>query len=174
MDVFEAMHTRRSIRKYTDEPVSDETVRELLGAAMMAPSAGNAQAWQFVVIRDRALLERVKEFSPYAGMAAGAPLGILVCGDTSLEKYPGYWVQDCSAAMQNLLLAVHAKGLGAVWTGVHPIADREAGFRAMCGLPDNVKPLGFAVIGHPAQERRSEDRFNPERVHWDGYGKVRG
>ncbi|MDD4731964.1 MAG: nitroreductase family protein [Desulfovibrio sp.] len=172
MDVFEAIRERRSIRKYTDEPVSDEVVRELLGAAMMAPTAGNAQAWQFVVIRDRAMLESVQSFSPYAGMAAQAPLGILICGDTALEKYPGYWVQDCAAAMQNLLLAVHAKGLGAVWTGVHPKPEREAGFRKLCALPDNVMPLGFAVIGHPAQERQSEDRFNPQRVHLDVYGKT--
>ena len=170
MDVMQAIYERRSVRKYTDEPVSDDTVRELLGAAMMAPSAGNAQPWQFVVIRDRKALESVKSFSPYAGMAAQAPLGILVCGDRSLEKYPDYWVQDCSAAVQNLLLAVHAKGLGAVWTGVHPKEDRVEGFRNLCKLPEQVVPLAFLVIGVPDQKPRREDRYKPERVHLDSFG----
>lgn len=170
MDVLQAIHERRSIRKYTDEPVSDETVRELLDAAMMAPSAGNAQPWQFVVLRDRKALESVQSFSPYAGMAAKAPLAILVCGDLSKEKYPGYWVQDCSAAVQNLLLAVHAKGLGAVWTGVHTRKEREDGFRKLCALPENIMPLAFVIIGVPAQEAHAQDRYQAERVHLDRFG----
>ncbi|MGE4290588.1 MAG: nitroreductase family protein [Desulfovibrio sp.] len=170
MDLLQAIHERRSVRKYTNEPVSDEIVRELLGAAMMAPSAGNAQPWQYVVIRDRKALESVQSFSPHAGMAAHAPLGILVCGDLSLEKYPGYWVQDCSAAVQNLLLTVHAKGLGAVWTGVHTRPEREEGFRKLCNLPENIMPLAFLVIGVPDQQPRSEDRYKAERVHLDQFG----
>lgn len=167
MELFEAIHTRRSIRKFEDAPVSDETVREILEAAMNAPSAGNAQPWHFVVVRDRALREAVPSFSPYAGMVAHAPLGILVCAELPLEKYPGYWVQDCSAATQNLLLAAHGKGLGAVWTGVHPMRDREEGFRKLLGLPETVMPLAFVVLGHPAQESGRRDRFRPERIHAD-------
>lgn len=167
MELFEAIHTRRSIRKYEDRPVPDDLVRELLAAAMSAPSAGNAQPWQFIVIRDKALREAIPAFSPYAGMIAKAPLGVLVCGDLSQEKYPGYWVQDCSAATQNLLLAAHAKGLGAVWTGVHPMADREEGFRRLLGLPANIMPLAFVVLGWPAQASGPVDRFNPARVHAD-------
>ncbi|MEF2144804.1 MAG: nitroreductase family protein [Desulfovibrionaceae bacterium] len=170
MELMEAIHTRRSIRKYQDRPVDDALVRELLGAAMVAPSAGNAQPWQYVVIRDRATLAGIKSFSPYAGMAANAPLGILVCGDLSLEKYPGYWVQDCSAAVQNLLLAAHGKGLGAVWTGVHTMSDREEGFARLCNLPENVRPLAFVVLGWPDQAGRHEDRYKAERVHAERFG----
>ncbi len=165
MDVFEAIYNRRSIRKYKDRDVPQELVRELLGAAMMAPSAGNAQPWQFVVVNDREKLAAIKDINPYAAMAKGAPLGILVCGDLSMEKYPGYWVQDCSAAVQNILLAAHAKGLGAVWTGIHPIEERVSGFRNSFKLPENVVPLAFIVLGWPAQESKPKDRYKEERVH---------
>ena len=114
MDIFTALHTRRSIRQYTDAKIAKEDVRVLLDAAMIAPSAGNARPWQFVVVDDPALLAKVPDIHPYVGMAAGAPLGILVCGEPAAEKYPGYWVQDCSAAVQNLLLAAVGLGLGAV------------------------------------------------------------
>ena len=169
MDVFEAMETRRSIRKYTDEAVSDKAVERMLSAAMMAPSAGNAQPWQFVVVRDRSRLEKVKDYNPYAAMADKAPVGILVCGDLRLEKYEGFWVQDCSAAVQNLLLAAHAMGLGAVWTGVYPMESRVKGFRGLFDLPDPVIPLALVVIGHPDQQLPSKSRFKPERVHRDGW-----
>ncbi|WP_319763372.1 nitroreductase family protein [Maridesulfovibrio sp.] len=165
MDVLEAIHSRRSIRKYEDKPVSEETIKELLGAAMMAPSAGNAQPWQFIVVDDREKLDAIPAINQYAAMVKNAPLGILVCGDLSLEKYAGYWVQDCSAAIQNLLLAVHAKGLGAVWTGIHPIKERVEGYTKLFNLPEQVIPLGFMVIGHPAQESKKKDRYKEERVH---------
>ena len=169
MDVLSAIHGRRSIRKYTEDLVAASDVRDILAAAMAAPSAGNAQPWRFVVVDDRALLEAIPAFSQYAAMAAKAPLGILVCADLTSEKYPGYWVQDCSAAVQNILLAVYGKGLGAVWTGVHPMKDREDGFRRLLGLPDNVVPLGFIVIGHPAQELAPQDRYDEAKVHWNGW-----
>ena len=170
MDVFEAINTRRSIRKFEQRDIPEETVRDILAAAMMAPSAGNAQPWQFVLVTDRARLEAVGTINPYAKMAAQAPLGILVCGDLGKEKYAGYWVQDCSAATQNLLLAAHAKGLGAVWTGIHPMQDREEGFRKLFELPEGIIPLGFMVLGWPGQHPESKDRFNPERVHREVYG----
>jgi nitroreductase len=100
-------------------------------------------------------------------MAAQAPLGILVCADPRLEKYPGFWVQDCAAATQNLLLAVHALGLGGVWTGVYPIEERVAGFRALLDLPEPVVPLSFVVIGHPDQKLPYRSRFKADRVHHD-------
>jgi nitroreductase len=125
MDAIEAILGRRSIRSYTDKPVAKETVQQLLEAAMAAPSAGNQQPWHFVVVDDRALLEKITTVHPYAQMAKSAQLGILVCGDLSLEMHQGYWVQDCAAATENLLVAAHALGLGAVWTGVHPRSERE-------------------------------------------------
>ena len=165
MEVRQAIMTRRSIRKYEDRPVPEDMVRQILEAAMMAPSAGNAQPWQFVVVDDRALLDAAAQALPYTKMAAHAPLAIAVCGDLGLEKYPGYWVQDCSAAMQNLLLAAHDLGLGAVWTGVHPIEERVADVKRLLKLPDTVIPLGFTVLGWPAQHPESKSRFREDRIH---------
>ena len=169
MEALEAIHTRRSIRKYGDQPVPDELVQKILAAAMSAPSACNQQPWQFVVITDRATLEQVPKVNPHAAMAKDAPLAILVCGDTSLEQVPGYWVVDCAAAVQNLLLAAHALGLGAVWTGVYPRRDRMDGFRRLLNLPDGVIPHTLIPLGYPAETHPREDRYRPERVHRDGW-----
>ncbi|MCU0611703.1 MAG: nitroreductase family protein [Candidatus Eisenbacteria bacterium] len=165
MHTLEAIKSRRSIRKFTPQPVPQRAIHDMLDAAMSAPSAGNEQPWQFVVIDDRALLDQVPSFSPYAAMATEAPLAILVCGDTSVEKYRGFWVQDCAAAVQNILLAAHAQGLGAVWTGVHPMPDREQGFRVLLGLPDHVIPLAFIPVGHPAHFPGPQQRYREDRVH---------
>ncbi|MEZ7197084.1 nitroreductase family protein [Pseudodesulfovibrio karagichevae] len=169
MDTLEAIRTRRSVRKYEDRPVPDEMVRQILEAAMMAPSAGNGQPWQFIVVNERARLDAMVDLHPYVKMVLQAQVGVIVCGDLSKEKYPGYWVQDCAAAMENLLLAVHALGLGAVWTGIYPKEDRVTGYRAMFNIPDHVVPLGFAPIGWPAQQPKSESRFNPDRIHYNTY-----
>jgi nitroreductase len=165
MDIIEAIHTRRSIRKFQRKPVPDALVKDLLAAAMSAPSAGNQQPWQFVVITDPEILGKVPAINPYAAMAKDAPLAILICGDLTLEKYPGYWVQDCSAATQNLLLAAHGGGLGAVWTGIFPLSDRVEGFKQLCRLPEQVIPLALVVIGYPAQSLQPQDRFREDRVH---------
>lgn len=164
---LEVIHARRSIRKYTEDPVSDGDVGEILEAAMAAPSAGNQQPWHFVVIRDRAVLSAVPGFHPHAKMAEQAPVAVLVCGDPTLEKHQGYWVQDCANATENLLLAVTAKGLGAVWCGVHPRPEREAGFRALLGLPPHVVPFAFVPIGHPAESKPPARRYDSGRVHRD-------
>lgn len=165
MTLMQAIFERRSIRKFTDKPVPEDMVRTILDAAMAAPSAGNAQPWRFVVVDDRAKLDAVAEVHPYIKMARQAPLGILLCGDLSLEKYAGYWVQDCSAAMQNMLLAIHGLGLGAVWTGIHPMADREAAFAKLFNLPENVIPLGFVPVGWPDQPSAHKSRFREDRIH---------
>jgi nitroreductase len=167
MEVLEAIYQRRSIRKYTHQPVPEEMVREILGAAMMAPSAGNAQPWQFIVITAREILVRVKDFNPHAAMAAGAPLAILICGDLDREKFPGYWVQDCAAATQNLLLAARARGLGTVWTGIYPMEDRVANFSRHFKLPARVIPMALVVVGWPAQNINGENRFKAERIHYE-------
>ncbi|AKB73478.1 Nitroreductase family protein [Methanosarcina lacustris Z-7289] len=171
METLEAIHTRRSIRKYTDRPVPRELITELLRAAMSAPSAVNAQPWVFIVIDDRKLLDEIPTYSPYASMCREAPLAILVCGDTTQEKAPGHWVQDCSAAIQNLLLAAHDFGLGAVWTGIFPMTDKVKGFRKAFGLPDHVFPLGLVPIGYPAQQPGSQDRYREEKVYHNRYGQ---
>lgn len=171
METLDAIITRRSVRRFSDEPVDDATVRALLGAAMQAPSAANEQPWAFVVIDDRAALDAVPSFSPYASGVREAPLGVLVCADTRSLPLPGFWVQDCSAAIENLLLAAHALGLGAVWTGVYPLEDRVAGFARHCRLPEGVVPVGFIVLGRPAERPAPQDRYRADGVHrntWEG------
>lgn len=169
MELMEAIFTRRSIRKFASKPVPETMVHELLEAAMMAPSAGNAQPWRFVVVDDRAVLDSIADLHPYIKMVTQAPLGILVCGDLSKEKFAGYWVQDCSAAMQNMLLAIHGLGLGAVWTGIYPMEDRMEAFSRKFDLPEHVIPLGFAPVGWPAQKPVSKSRFDANRVHYNTY-----
>ncbi|MGD9938072.1 MAG: nitroreductase family protein [Methanoregulaceae archaeon] len=170
METLDAIRTRRSVRRYLPDPVDESTLRSLLEAAMLAPSAANEQPWQFVVIDDRSMLDSIPSFSPYASAVRGAPLGILVCADTRSLAVPGFWVQDCSAAVENLLLAAHALGLGAVWTGVYPLEDRVTGFVQHCRLPDGVVPVAFVVLGHPADHPSPEGRFRPDRVHRNGWG----
>ncbi|EEG78981.1 nitroreductase family protein [Dethiobacter alkaliphilus] len=162
---------RRSIRKYKDKPVPEQVVYELLRAGMNAPSAGNAQPWHFVVIRDRKILDAVPEFHPYSGMIREAPMAILVCGDLREEKYPGYWVQDCSAATQNILLAAQDRGLGTVWLGMYPREERVLAMRKLLGMPEEVIPLSLIPVGYPAEKKGPADRFLPERVHYDGWNK---
>ena len=169
MDTLDAIHTRRSIRRYRNEPVDEGLVEKLLAAAMQAPSARNQQPWQFVVIDDRALLSKIPGFMPNASMAPDAPLAILVCGDMDLEKSEGYWVVDCAAAVENMLLAAHALGLGACWCGIYPRENRMVAMRTFMGLPGNVVAHSLVVIGHPAEQIAPEDRYQPDRVrrnHW--------
>ncbi|OGB96440.1 MAG: NADH dehydrogenase [candidate division NC10 bacterium RBG_16_65_8] len=161
------MLTRRSIRKYTPEPVPDSLIAEVLTAAMSAPSAGNQQPWHFVVIADRRLREEIPTFHPYAQMVPDAPVAIAVCGDLRLESHKGYWVQDCSAATQNLLLAAHARGLGAVWVGIYPKDERVQRLQKLLGLPAHVIPLALVPMGFPAERVPPVTRFDPSRVHRD-------
>ena len=165
METFEAIHGRRSIRRYTAQPVPEGAIEALLRAAMAAPSAGDERPWRFVVITDRALLNAIPQFHEYSQMLKEAPAAIVICGDTTLEKYKGYWVQDCSAATQNLLLAAHAKGLGSVWLGVHPIKVRVAKTQELLGLPSHVIPLAVVALGYPAEAKGPTDRYDPTRVH---------
>ena len=161
--------SRRSVRDFIDEPVPDDQVERLLRAAMAAPSAGNQQPWQFVVVRDKATLTAVTEFHPYAGMLPKASLAIVVCGDTRLEKWPQFWEQDCAAATQNVLIEAEILGLGAVWLGVHPLAERVEGARRLFGLPEEVAPFAIVALGHPAKRKPPVDRFDETRVHRESW-----
>jgi nitroreductase len=169
MDAIDCIFTRRSIRKFEQKPVPQELVTQILHAAMMAPSAGNQRPWQFVVIDDRSLLDKIPSIHPYAAMTAESPVAILVCGDLSVERHKGFWVQDCAAATQNLLLAAHALGLGAVWTAVHPRQDRGDAFRKLLNLPEAIVPLALVPMGYPAEKARRVERFDPSRVHHNGW-----
>jgi nitroreductase len=149
VNTLDAIHNRRSIRKYLDKPVPPDVLRQVLSAAMYAPSACNQQPWQFVVLDDRKLLREVPKINSYAAMAAQAPVAILVCGDSSLETVPGYWVIDCSAAVQNLLLAAHALGLGAVWTGVYPQQTHRIHHARQSNRVDDARGAPCDAAGNP-------------------------
>ena len=169
-DLIQIIMTRTSIRAFQDKPVSDETVEVLLKAAMAAPSAKNSQPWSFVVIRDRALLEKLGDSLPNAKMTATAPVAVVICG--VLEKaLPGeareYWIQDAAAATENFLLAVHALGLGAVWTGVHPISERIRILKDALHLPDGIEPFCLIPFGYPAVPASVKDKWDPSIVHQD-------
>lgn len=157
--------SRRSIRRYTDEAVSAADVERLLRAAMAAPSAGNQQPWAFVVVRERTVLDAIPGFHPYAAMLPKAPVALVVCGLPESCKWPQMWVQDCSAATQNILVEAAALGLGAVWLGVHPLEERERGVRALLGIPEDVVPFAIVPVGHPAEHKGPSERYDPGRVH---------
>lgn len=166
MDVLDAIHTRRSIRKFDpDKPVSEADLETILAAAMTAPSAGNAQPWHFVVVTDQALRDELSRLHPYIGMLRQAPVGVVVCAELALEKYPGYWVQDLAAAVQNLLLAARSLGLGTVWTGVCPIQERMDAVRRILKLPEGVEPHAIVPLGWPLQEFSHQNRYRADRVH---------
>ena len=165
MEVLEAIFTRRSIREYGPGKIAQEDVDQLLKAAMYAPSAHNYQPWQFVVIRDKILLQKIRKLHPYAEMLKNAGLAIIVCGDVTLEKHIGYLVQDCSAATQNILLAAHGLGLGAVWLGLHPRENRIKMIAQLIGLPKDIIPVSMVSIGIPAEQKKIKDRFKPDRIH---------
>ncbi|MDE7370967.1 MAG: nitroreductase family protein [Desulfovibrio sp.] len=175
MDVLTALETRRSVRAYTHEPVSDKDLDTLLAAAQLAPSAANEQPWDFVVIRDPKTLAKVGDINPYASFAAKAPAAILVCLDTEKEDIPGMGILDVAMSAENLLLAAHGIGLGAVFTGIYPMVDRMEGFTKLLDMPENIIPVGLIVLGHPAIPglRTAEDRVKPENVHWENWAGKR-
>jgi len=160
-----SIFTRRSIRRYTDAPVPEEMLEKILRAGMAAPSAGNEQPWHFVVLTDKNILREIPKFHPYSHMLNHANLAIVVCGDLSAQKYEGYWVQDCSAATQNMLLMAEELGLGSVWLGVYPTEDRVKGMKKLLGLPENIVPFSILPIGYPDEKKDPVDRFNPSRIH---------
>ena len=165
MNTFEAILTRRSIRKYTDKSIDEKTQKKLLQAAMQAPSARDTQAWQFVVINDRQTLQDISNFHPYADMLKHAPLAIAVCGDFQLEENVDYLALNCAAVTENILLAAHSFGLGAVWLAIYPRKQRIKELRNLLELPEDIIPISLVAIGHTRESKGSEDRFNAEKIH---------
>lgn len=165
MELFDAISTRRSIRKYTEQEVSDAMIEKIIRAAMMAPSAGNQQPWHFIVTRDRQKMDSVPDVHPYAAMLKNAPAAIVVCGDPDGKKWPDFWPQDCSAATQNMLLAARDLELGAVWAGIYPLEDRMEGMRKIFGIPGNIYPFAIVPIGWPDAQFKMMDRYNGSLIH---------
>lgn len=164
--VIENIMTRSSVRDYTDAPISEATIDTLLRAGMAAPTAGNKQPWKFIVINQRNLLDSLAQgnWRP----AAKAQAAIVVCGDTT-NSFPGegkdYWVQDCSAATENILLAAHAVGLGAVWCGCYPISERVDLVTNLFGIPDSIVPLSVVMLGYPNGPQQPKDKYKADNVH---------
>ncbi len=170
-DVVTAISTRKSVRKFDPtKNVDDALVEKLLRAAMAAPTAMDRRPWEFIVVRDEAKLKALAEALPYCRVGNGAKLAICVCGtlDNGLQgRGREYWIQDCSAATENLLLAAHGLGLGAVWTGVWPGEDRVAAVRRILEIPDGFAPLNIIPIGYPADSPAVKDKWNPAKIHHD-------
>lgn len=167
MDAIDAILSRRSIRRFTGEPVPEARIETILRAAMAAPSAGNQQPWRFVVTTDRATLDAMAECTPYGKMLREAPLAITVCADTVDLKHAVMWQQDCGAATQNALVAIHALGLGAVWLGFWPKMERVDPLKLALGLPEAVEPFAVLAVGYPAESKPPADRYAREHVHRD-------
>jgi nitroreductase len=163
--MMNSLFGRRSIRHYTKEPVSQDTIEQLLKAAMAAPSAGNQQPWHFVVIQDRKILDEIPNIHPYARMTTEASVAILVCGDLRNEKHPGFWVQDCSAATENILIEACEIGLGAVWVGLYPNEQRVNSFRKLLTIPDQVIPMSLIPIGYPMEHKPPSERYDTAKIH---------
>jgi len=165
MDTIDAILTRRSIRKYEKKTISDELLQNLLRAACHAPSAGNQKPWQFIILDDRKILNVIHTFHPSGKMLQEADKAILVCGDLDLEKFKGYWMSDCAAATENILLAAHSLGLGACWLGLYPREGRVAGMRKLLRLPTHIIPFALISLGYPAEIKAREERYNTSRIH---------
>ncbi len=169
---LEVIHRRSSIRDYTSQKVSKETLETLVRAGMAAPSAMNKQPWQFIIVDDREILDAFGDAIRTSSMAKKAPAAILVCGD--MEKagegwLQQYWIQDCSAVSQNILLAITELGLGGVWTSVYPAEDRMEKIARILNLPEHIIPLNIIPLGYPAQPDSPKDKWNPELIRWNGW-----
>ena len=167
---LENIMTRVSVRQFTGEKISDEQIDILLRAAMAAPSAINKQPWAFVVVTDEALLAKLGEALPYSRCSNKPACAFIPCGDLSKAiegEMAAFWINDVSAATENLLLAAHAMGLGAVWTGLHPDMNRAAMVQQMLGLPEHIIPLCVVPVGVPAEQPEVKDKYKPENIHFN-------
>ena len=166
MELLEGLLTRRSVRKYSDQPVPEELITEIIRYAMYAPSAKNLRPWHFMPVNDRKIMEGIMQVHPFSTMLAYAPWAIIVYGDPTAAFTPEYMPVDCAIATENLLLAAHAKGLGAVWLGVYPQQQRMDGIRELIPIPDHIVPFAVVSVGYPGRDYSTvPERFEPEKLH---------
>ena len=169
-DAINNIMTRVSVRTFTGEKISDAQLDTLLRAAMAAPSAINKQPWAFIVVTDEEKIAALGEALPYSRCSNHPAVAIIPCGDLSkaIEGELGaFWINDVSAATENLLLAAHAMGLGAVWTGLHPDMNRAKMVQEMLGLPEHIIPLCVVPVGYPAEQPEVKDKYKPENIHYN-------
>jgi nitroreductase len=167
MDLFDAIYTRRSIRRYSDQPIEKEKVDKILRAAMYAPSAVNKQPWHFIVFKNTASRQKIMEVNKNSAMLAESQTAILICFDENLQHGDGYGVIDCSSATQNMLLASHALGLGACWVGIYPRIDRIEALIKIFNLPENIVPFAVIALGYPFEKKETPQRFKQDRIHYE-------
>ncbi len=169
MDTFEAIMTRRSIRKFKAKVtiIPEGTIERALRAAMAAPSAGSQFCWSFVVVTEREILTQIAAENKNAHMCASATIGVLFVGDPTSERFGPFWQQDMGACVQNFLLAIHAEGLAACWTGIYPREERTENFRKMFAVPDHLIPMAFVPVGYADEEKGPVDRFDEDMIHID-------
>lgn len=168
--VLNAIQTRVSVRQFTGEKITNEQINTLLRCAMAAPSAINKQPWAFLVVTDEALLRQMGEAFPFSRCGNGAACAFVMCGDmtkTIEGEGQGFWINDVSAATENLLLAAHAMGLGAVWTGVYPSRERTAQVQELLGLPEYIIPMCIVPVGVPAEQPAVKQKFKEENIHYN-------
>jgi len=171
--VIENIMTRTSIRKYKQQPVEDGKIETMLRAAMAAPTAVNKQPWHFVVVSDKKVLNELAGQGGRGDMLRNAPLAIVVCGDLTKALNGSareFWVEDTSAATENLLLAAHALGLGAVWTGLYPDTNRSGQVAKVLGMPETMIPMCTVIIGYPDEQPTPKDKWKPENISYNKFG----
>lgn len=166
-DFLELVQSRRSIRDYTDQDVTDEQVEAMLKAAMAAPSVEDLRPWHFVVVRKRKRLDQLAKAHKYAYVLEKAPMAIVVCGDQEISKR--HWVGDSGAATQNLLLAATAVGLGGMWIGLYPNKKRQKYVRELLDIPERMGVLCVVALGYPAKKKKALSRYDAERVHQESW-----
>lgn len=173
-EAIECIMTRASVRSYSDKVVDSKTIEKILKAGMAAPCAANQQAWEFVVITDDALKSRISDSFQYMKMVKDCAFAVVVCGNMDKlfegdREKGGFWVQDCSAASENMLLAAHALGLGGVWCGVYPDEDRIEIVKSILDLPSNLTPLNILSFGYPNATVSPKDKWEPSNIHYNSY-----
>ncbi len=166
-DALTVIHSRKSVRTYLDKPVTKEQLETLLRAGMAAPTAADKRPWAFVAVTERAVLDTLQHSSPYTKMLPKAAAAIVVCGDTRKGLKSDVWVQDCSAASENILLAAEAIGLGAVWCGIYLNPEPTAYVKRVLGLPPEVIPLNIISIGWPTGAEKPKNKWDPSNIHWN-------
>jgi nitroreductase len=167
MDTIEAILSRRSIRKYSQVSIPRDIIEKWVTCGMHAPSAGNEQPWHFLIINESETLKEIPKFHNHGQMLKEASTAILICIDQSLVKHDEMAIQDCAAATQNILLAIHSQGYGAVWLGVYPRKIRIDGLRKLLQIPENIIPFSLISIGKPAEKKSEEHRFDKNRLHYE-------
>lgn len=171
LNVFEAIFSRRSVRRFTGDVVPDELLVKMITAGCYAPSAHNRQPWEYMIVKDRNKLAAIKEFHPYAKMIENAGSCIIVCGDTDKENREGFIAEDCSAAIQNMLLMAHGLGLGSVWCALYPVDKLTEAMANILDIPSNIIPVGIVVVGYADEQKHLMLREADTKIHYEKWSR---